>query len=247
MQLPAAVGICAVGAAAVLLGWLTHERNEDYTSEERIWADTLQKRPDNPRARINYGVVLLDAGRSTEAEPHLRKAVELDPTDSDAHVALGATLCSTGRCDEGVTNLRRAAQIDPSDPNVVRNLAEALAARGERREAAAAFRRAVELSPADVFVLNQASWLLATAPEDDVRDGTAALAMAERAVSLTGRRDPTSLDSLAVAYAELGRFDAAHRAINEAIELAERLGQPSVAAEFRQHRLQIQAGAPVRQ
>jgi protein O-mannosyl-transferase len=246
MQVPAAVGICAVAGAAVLLGWLTHERNEDYATEERIWADTLQKRPDNPRAHINYGVVLLESGRTTEAEPHLRKAVQLEPTDSDAQVGLGVALCSTGRCEEGVTYFRRAAETDPRDPNVIRNLAEALASRGERREAAAAFRRAVELSPDDVFVLNQASWLLATAPEDDVRDGAAALTLAERAVSLTSRRDPTSLDSLAVAYAELGRFEAAGRAIAEAIELAERLGQPSVAAEFRQHRRQIQAGRPVR-
>jgi tetratricopeptide (TPR) repeat protein len=94
----------------------------------------------------------------------------------------------------------------------VRNLAEAHAAEGQRREAAAYFRRAVELLPEDVFVLNQASWLLATAPEDDVRDGTAALAMAQRAVGLTGGRDPMSLDSLAVAYAELGRLEEAREA-----------------------------------
>ena len=50
----------------------------------------------------------------------------------------------------------------------VRNLAHA--SMGNTRRAAAWFRRAVELMPSEPFLLNQASWLLATAP-DDVRDG----------------------------------------------------------------------------
>ncbi len=40
-----------------------------------------------------------------------------------------------------------------------------------------------------------AAWLLATAPEDDVRDGRTALTYAERAVKLTGGRDPVSLET----------------------------------------------------
>jgi len=245
-RVPAFAGIVAVALAASALAWLTHKRNEDYSSEERIWADTIRKRPENPRARVNYGVLLLAQGRTAEAEPHLRKAVQLDPNEDQARTALGAALCSTGRCDEGLPHLRRATEIDPDDPNAVRNLAEALAARGERREAAVYFRRAVELLPDDVFVLNQASWLLATSPEDDVRDGTAALAMAERAVRLTGRTDPVSLDSLAVAYAELNRFPEASAAIREAIAAAQQGGHGSLETQLRDHQQQIAAGRTVR-
>lgn len=245
-RVPAIAGVVAVAIAATALGWLTYERNADYASEERIWADTIGKRPDNPRARINYGVVLLAQGRATEAEPHLRKAVTLAPEEDEAQLALGAALCSTGRCDEGITHLRRAAELDPGDAAAVRNLAEALASRGERREAARYFRRAAELLPDDAFVLNQASWLLSTAPEDDVRDGQAALVMAERAVRLTGGRDAVSLDSLAVAYAELGRFDDAAEAIRRAIAAAQQQSAPQLEQQLRQHRQLIEAGQPVR-
>lgn len=245
-HVPSLVGLCAAGAAAVVLGWTTHERNKDYQTEEGVWADTLQKRPNNPRAHINYGVVLLGQQRVTAAEPHLRKAVALDPTDSDAQLALGAALCSTQRCDEGIVHFRRAAEIDRHDPNVARNLAEALASRGERREAAVAFRRAAALAPDDVFLLNQASWLLATAPEDDVRDGAAALALAERAVALTGRRDPVSLDSLAAALAELKRFDEARVVITEAIAAARATGAGGREPELQAHRATIEARRPIR-
>jgi Flp pilus assembly protein TadD len=243
---PRSAGFFAVAVVAAILGSLTHARNEDYSSEERIWLDTIRKRPSNPRARVNYSVVLLARGHATDAEPHLRAALAVDPDDEDAHLALGAALCSTGRCGEGLTHLQRAAELDPDDPNAVRNLAEAHAAEGQRREAAAYFRRAVELLPEDVFVLNQASWLLATAPEDDVRDGTAALAMAERAVRLTGGRDPVSLDSLAVAYAELGRLEEAREAIRKALAAAQAVGPQQLEGQLRQHLMAIEAGQRIR-
>ena len=172
--------------------------------------------------------------------------MELSPDDDEAQLALGAALCSTGRCDEGLPHLRRAAELDPDDPNAVRNLAEALASRGRLSEAVPYFRRAVELTPDDVFVLNQASWLLATAPEDAVRDGRAALAMAERAVTLTGGRDAVSLDSLAVAYAELGRWEEARMTISRAIGVANEQSASPLAAQLREHQQLIESGRAVR-
>jgi Flp pilus assembly protein TadD len=231
---------------ALLWGTLAHLRNRDYASEERIWADTIHKRPSNPRAHTNYGVLLLAQRRWSEAEPHLRTAVALNPREAKAHVALGAGLCSTDRCDEGILHLRRGSEINPNDVDAARNLAEAYAARGDLREAARNFKRALELVPDDVFMLNQASWLLATAPDDDVRDGKAALEMAERAVTLTRRADPTSLDSLGVAYAELDRFEDAQRAIEEALGAALRTGARHLEPELLNHRAMFRARQKIR-
>jgi protein O-mannosyl-transferase len=243
--LPTSMGLAGAAVAALTLAWLTHARNADYATEERIWADTVAKRPDNPRGRINYGVVLLAQGRTSEAESHLRKAVELSPDDDDAQLALGAALCSTGRCGEGLDHLHRAAALAPQNPAAARNLAEALAATGDRRQAVQFFRRAVDLRPDDVFLLNQASWLLATAPEPDVRDGQTALSMAERAVRLTDGRDAVSLDSLAAAYAELNRFAEARAAIQQAIA-AEQRSLSGLGAQLDEHRHSIDAGRPIR-
>ena len=46
--------------------------------------------------------------------------------------------------------------------------------------------------------------------------------MSERAVRLTSRTDTMSLDTLAAAYAEAGRFEEAAATAREAIALAER-------------------------
>jgi tetratricopeptide (TPR) repeat protein len=83
---------------------------------------------------------------------------------------------------------------------------------------------AVEEEPDKLFLLNRLGWLLATSPEDEVRDAARAVELGERAVRLTSRQDPLSLDTLAAAYAEAGRFDEAAAAAREALELAARRG-----------------------
>ena len=62
-----------------------------------------------------------------------------------------------------------------------------------------------------------ADW--ATSADPEARDGAAAVRFAEKAVSLTERKDPNLLDTLAAAYAEAGRFDQAVTVQLEAITL----------------------------
>jgi hypothetical protein len=54
--------------------------------------------------------------------------------------------------------------------------------------------------------LQRAAWVLATSPDASIRDGGEALALALRAVEISGGSDAGMLDTLAAAYAERGRF-----------------------------------------
>jgi Flp pilus assembly protein TadD len=229
----------AKGAAAVLvtcvvaaLGATTCARNRDYWSDERIWQDTVEKRPTNPRARVNYGVDLYAARRLPEAERELREAVRLKETSAPAQASLGSVLCALGQLDEGISHLERALALDPDYTDAHGNLAEAYAARGRRALAAQQFALAVAVAPDRPFFLNRLGWLLATSPEDGVRNGPRAVEVAERAVSLTGRQDAMSLDTLSAAYAEVGRFDDAVATAREALALAQRQGSPGTVSEL---------------
>jgi len=62
---------------------------------------------------------------------------------------------------------------------------------------------------------NDYAWLLATTPDDELRNGELALVHAEQAVAL--KPSPAYLDTLAAAYAELGRFPEAIAAQQQAI------------------------------
>ena len=60
--------------------------------------------------------------------------------------------------------------------------------------------------PHDAGILNNYAWVLATAPEDKLRDGHKALAMAIDACKQTDYKEDYILSTLAAAYAEIGRF-----------------------------------------
>jgi Flp pilus assembly protein TadD len=228
-KVTAAVLVACVVAA---LGATTYARNRDYWSDERIWQDTVEKRPTNPRARVSYGVDLFAARRLPEAERELREAVRLKETSAPAHANLGSVLCSLGQLDEGISHLERALALDPEYTVAHGNLAEAYAARGQRALAAQQFALAVAVAPDRPFFLNRLGWLLATSPEDGARNGPRAVELAERAVSLTGRQDTMSLDTLSAAYAEVGRFDDAVATAGEALALADRQGSRATVPDL---------------
>ena len=225
-----AAGLVATVVAA--LGATTFARNRDFWSDERIWQDTVEKRPTNSRARVSYGVDLYAAGRLPEAERELREAVRLKETSAPAHANLGSVLCSLGHLDEGISHLERALALDPDYTAAHGNLGEAYAARGQRALAAQHFALAVAAAPDNPFLLDRLGWLLATSPEDGIRNGIRAVEVAERAVAVTARQDTMSLDTLSAAYAEVGRFDDAVTTVREALALAGRQGSGTAVSDL---------------
>jgi hypothetical protein len=91
-------------------------RNRAFESDERIWLDTIEKRPANARARNNYAADLLERGDARTAEDHLRVAVSLDPRFAEAQGNLGVALCRQQKCNEGIPHLERALDLDPEAP-----------------------------------------------------------------------------------------------------------------------------------
>ena len=92
--------------------------------------------------------------------------------------------------------------------------------------------KALEYLPDDVGLLNRAAWILATAADPRARDGSRARAFAERAVELTRRQDPDSLDSLAAALAEQGEFDRAVLVAREALGAARVKGDSKLSRDL---------------
>ncbi len=102
---------------------------------------------------------------------------------------------------------RKVLELNADDEAAHRNLAAVLLMTGRREEAAVHLRReAIRLHPDDATALQRAAWVLATSPDASIRDGGEALALALRAVDLSGGGDAGMLDTLAAAYAEQGRF-----------------------------------------
>jgi spermidine synthase len=69
-------------------------------------------------------------------------------------------------------------------------------------------------------VLNDMAGMLATHSDSEVKDVDEAIRLAERAAELTGQRNISILDTLAVAYAAAGQFEQAAETMAKAISLA---------------------------
>lgn len=91
---------------------------------------------------------------------------------------------------------------------------------------------------------NDYAWLLATTAQDALRDGELALIHAQKAVGM--KSSASYLDTLAAAYAELGRFDEAITTQQAAIEAVE-AENDDLRAELQRHLDAYQAGKPWRE
>jgi tetratricopeptide (TPR) repeat protein len=199
------------------------------------FAVSVELRPDSAAAHFNLGTALSISGRLEEAIGQYRQALQIRPDYARARNNLGGALLRLGNLDEALQNFREALRLDPANGEAHYNVASVLHSRGNLVEAVREFQAAVHLSPESTPAITSLAWLLATAPDAALRDANQAIRFAERAVSLTGRRDANALDVLGAAYAAAGQFDRAVAASEEALGL--KVDEPLAGAVRRRQQL----------
>jgi tetratricopeptide (TPR) repeat protein len=226
------IAAIVVLAVVVACGTVTRARNADYVSDETLWRDAVQKQPDNHRARVYYGVALMNGGRFREAEAQFVESLRLRPSDPVALGRLGAALAAQGRFDEAIDTWEKSLALEPDDYATQRYLGEAYAQRRQDRQALRHLERALTAHPDDARLLDFVATLLADSSDPAVRDAPRALALASHAAVLTGRRDAHVLDVLAVAQAGVGQFREAAATADEALALARQQGNARLVTEL---------------
>lgn len=110
----AAPALCTAAAAALVV--VTWQRNGTYRTSESIWADTVAQRPNNQRARLNLGNVLMtEPGHLYEAIVQFEEAVRLKPDSAEAHFLLANALhLAPGRMDDAIREMDEAIRLKPS-------------------------------------------------------------------------------------------------------------------------------------
>ena len=119
----------------------------------------------------------------------------------------GTAYLQKGDYELAVSDLTTAITMK-SDPSLLRARAEALTRLGRFSEALADCNQAIILAPRDADTHNSRAWLLATCPDDRIRNGRNALQDARKACELSSDHR-ACLNTLAAAFAEAGDFDNA--------------------------------------
>lgn len=89
-----------VEAVAKLAGEYIHRDNAELA--EKYFYQAVQLQPEEPKYLTNYGYVLAALQRHSEAEPHFRKAIQLDPSLSLVYSSLAGSLRSQGKLTEAI-------------------------------------------------------------------------------------------------------------------------------------------------
>jgi Flp pilus assembly protein TadD len=179
------------------------------------------------------GRTLLQAGEIEPALEHLRRAVEIDPGRAHHHHALGIAEERLGRNDAAASRYSEAIRLDPRHAGAHGNLGMLRLDQGRSDEAVALLELALRFDPNSVTTRNNLAWLLATSGDPTLRDPERAVRLAEEAREAEGDGDPELLDTLAAAYASVGRFEDAARIAARAAEGAEALGDLEGARRMR--------------
>ena len=204
----------------------------------------LAAAPDLADAHFSLGELLARDGRYPEAIARYEAAVESRPSYVDARMALADTLSLAGRLGDAAAEFERVVEADPASDQAWMGRGVALIQLGRHRGARDWLDRAQLVHPGHPLLTNLLVRVLAAAPDSGVRDGERALALANE--RLRGDTSIETYESLAMAYAEVGRYDEAVTWQQRAIGAAQQAGQAPRAQSLAANLARYRQGRPSR-
>jgi tetratricopeptide (TPR) repeat protein len=207
--------------------------SEGKTDEARAhFTAAIRDNPIHVKARCALGHILSDEGNYADAAAEYEAALSVAPNLAKAHFGLAEVLLKQRDFDGAMEHYSLALKADPNIAQAHYQLAALFSVKQDMPSTISHLQEAVRLNPDFVLALNNLGWIRATEANPKMRDGLEATRLAMRAVALTGRNNPNTLDTLAAAYAESGKFEYAVGTAQCAIQTASAMGQTNLVAEI---------------
>ena len=182
------------------------------------------------------------------------RALKIEPGNPEAYHVRGHGWEEKGDNDKAIADFSKAIKLarnHSSDWHFLYSCrGNAWLRKGDYDKAIADFSKGIEFDPENPKPYNQLAWVLATCPNDTYRNGREAVKLAKKAVELTKGKDnaPLCVDTLAAAFAEMGRFDDAVEAQEKAISLLRNKGgDPDIVGAATKHLEYYKARRPWRE
>ena len=181
------------------------------------YREAVRLAPDLVRAHFGIGVVMESRGNDREAIAAFTDAVARDPAYIEARFSLANALRRNGRVEESLAHYAEVLRANPAVSQAGFGYAMGLVRLGRYQEARERLQQGAKTFPDQPGFAHALARVLAAAPDDRVRDGSRAYAIATSL--LKTQRTPGLAETMAMALAELGRFDDAVKWQRDAIAM----------------------------
>jgi tetratricopeptide (TPR) repeat protein len=201
----------------------------DTAGARRELLEAVRLSPELSKAHFALALLAQDEGRWDEAIERLSEAVRHDSGFADAHFALAEALRRTGAADRSLSHYTRVLQLNEAASQARFGYAMALVRLGRHADARTALVEAAQLHPDQPGFPHALARILAAAPDAQIRDGRRALELMQ---PLAAQPGAAVSETMAMIFAELGRFDEAVDLQQRAIGAARQSGQSALAARM---------------
>ena len=178
----------------------------------------LAKHPDHPAAIELRGLIAAERNDYPAAIRDFRKLVAQKPDDAVIIGQLGMLYLAAKQPRQAIRRFTRSIELDDTNFASWRGRSDAEISIGDHTAALADLEKALEIKPDDSGVLNNLAWLLATSPDEAIRDGKRAIELARKACEETTWKQPHIISTLAASFAETGDFAEARKYSKQAVD-----------------------------
>lgn len=176
---------------------------------------------ENPAHYVQRGVAKRFKREWDAAIADFTKALELDADNLAALNSRGFAYYLMGDHKKAVNDFDTVIRLNAQDAMAYNNRGYNLHMIGEYKLALADYNKSLELASNYAMAYQNKAWLLATCPDDELRDGQAAFGATSKACQLRKYKVATDIKALAAAYAEAGDFLHATQYQKRVVEMVE--------------------------
>ncbi len=227
----------------VLAGYGSYVQAGYWKDSGTLYQHTIKYAENSSLINFNYGSFKYEKGDIDGAIYYFKKTVERTP-HADAYNSLGRCMNQKNKPDEAIGFYLKAIQQSPSYASAHYNVAVLYYEKKQYASAVLHFKEAIRFAPEITDAYNYLAWILATTNDQQIRKPAKAIEFALKACEFSMFKDIGAIDTLAVAYASVGRFEEAVKTAKKALDMAQVSNQTDLIEEISLHLALFEAGKP---